>query len=57
MLLETLRRLAPPPGWTVEIVPVYTDSRDDTLDVLKKSGLRFVHCEGVGVSAARNPTI
>ena len=54
VLLETLRHLAPPPGWTVEIIPVYTDSCDDTLDVLQRSGLRFVNCEGVGVSAARN---
>lgn len=53
-LIETLRRLKGPPGWAVEIIPVYTNSRDDTLKVLQESGLPFVTCEEIGVSAARN---
>ena len=53
-LLDTLRRLRPPKGWAAEIIPVYTPSKDDTLQVLKDSGMRYVTCEARGAAAARN---
>lgn len=53
-LLDRLVALAPPPGWGVEIIPVYTDSRDDTLEVLRASSLPYRICTEVGPGAARN---
>jgi GT2 family glycosyltransferase len=53
-LLARLGSLPPPAGWQVEIIAVYTSSRDDTLGVLERSGTRIVHCSGIGPGIARN---
>ena len=53
-LLQSLNAQIRPDGWQVEIIGVYTESEDATLDVLKAAGVRIVACPRPGPSAARN---
>jgi GT2 family glycosyltransferase len=53
-LLRKLKSLPAPPGWSVEIIAGYTDSRDDTLAVLQAHGIRTVTSPVPGPGAARN---
>jgi GT2 family glycosyltransferase len=54
ILLDRLKTLKPPPGWGAEIIAVYSDSRDDTLEVLRASGVRVLTCDLRGPGPARN---
>ena len=53
-LLRTLARPETPPGWRREIIAGYQDSRDDTLAVLRRHGVRVVHSTTIGAGPARN---
>ncbi len=53
-LLMTLTHLTTPPCWEVEIIGIDNASTDNTLQVLRDSGVRFLRCDKIGVSAARN---
>jgi len=53
-LLAALGRLVRPPGWQLEIIAVYTESTDNTLQVLRESGVHVITCDTIGPGAARN---
>lgn len=53
-LLNNLRTQETPPGWEVEIIVVEYNSTDNTLDVIRESGMRCIECSEAGVSAGRN---
>ena len=53
-LLDCILELSTPPGWKKEIVASYTESNDDTLNVLESRAIKIVRSETPGPSAARN---
>jgi GT2 family glycosyltransferase len=53
-LLDNLKAQKTPPGWAVEIIVAENKSTDNTLDVIRQSGVRYVICETLGAGAARN---
>ena len=53
-LIETLQRLRLPRGWQAEIIAGYTESTDNTLEILEAHGIRTVHCMTSGPGPARN---
>lgn len=53
-LLDNLKAQKSPPGWDVEIIVVENKSTDNTLDVIRASGVRYAICEELGPGAARN---
>ena len=53
-LLKTLSSLVEPEGWQIELVAGYTESRDDTREVLERHQVRIVDSDRIGPSAARN---
>ena len=54
VLLDRLQSLAPPRGWTTEIIAGYTASKDDTLEVLTGKGVKVVVSDEIGPGPARN---
>lgn len=54
LLLRRLRTLRVPPGWACEVIAGYQDSRDDTLEILRRHGVRVVHSTTIGAGPARN---
>jgi GT2 family glycosyltransferase len=53
-LLDNLKTQKAPPGWEVEIIVAENMSTDNTPDVVRESGVKFVICETLGSGAARN---
>lgn len=53
-LLDNLKAQKTPPGWEVEIIVAENMSTDNTLDVVRESGVKYVICERLGSGAARN---
>ncbi len=53
-LLDNLKAQKTPSGWEVEIIVAENMSTDNTLDVIRESGVNYVICERLGSGAARN---
>ncbi len=53
-LLDNLKAQKPPPGWDVEIMVVEYKSTDNTLEVIRASGVRPRSAKQQGPGAARN---
>jgi GT2 family glycosyltransferase len=53
-LLENLKAQQTPEGWAVEIIVAENMSTDNTLEVIRASGVRYIVCEQLGSPAARN---
>ena len=53
-LLDDLLSLKVPTGWEIEFIAGYTESHDQTLDILESRNIKIVHCTMIGPGAARN---
>lgn len=53
-LLDNLKTQKAPPGWDVEVIVAENGSRDDTAEVIARSGFRRVESTGEGPGIARN---
>ena len=53
-LLENLAAQKAPPDWVVEIIVVDNQSTDDTLEIIRASGVSYAICNELGPGPARN---
>jgi glycosyltransferase involved in cell wall biosynthesis len=56
-LLDDLLALEVPPGWELEFLAGYTESHDNTLEILQSRPVKIVRCTTIGPGAARNVAV
>src|SRR6185312_13610181 len=54
ILLDNLKTQKVPPGWNVEVLIAENNSTDNTSDVIRASGFRYIEAKGHGAGPARN---
>ncbi len=54
ILLDNLKTQRVPPGWEIEVLVAENNSTDNTADVIRASGFRYITASGHGAGPARN---